>query len=207
MENLKSEFQVLEPNTLVEELVNYIAQELPNFKDSEEFVDILMKKKNENQHSLALCVFMTNTCKAKFNFQRENSQKGSSTIDIGIYKGSILIFTIEAKVLPTPLTDSKRKEYEYVYGDGAGIKRFKTGHHGVDNMDNNIDENGLIAYIKESDFIFWHSKVNQWISDAKWNDSEKLQMDYFNHIGKLNSKHERLDNSEVVLHHFWVYVK
>jgi hypothetical protein len=206
MENLRSKFQVLEPNTLIQELVNYIEQELPNFKDSQEFVVNLRKKKNENQHSGALCLYMTNLCKSKFNFQRETSQKGSRTIDIGIYKGSNLIFTVEAKLLPTP-PDPERNEYEYVYGKGAGIQRFKDGHHGVDEIDDNIYENGLIAYITESDFSFWYGKVNQWISDANWNDAEKLETDYFKHIGKLKSKHERLDSSEVLLHHFWVYVK
>ena len=155
MENLRSEFQVLEPNELIQELVNYIEQELPNFKDSEEFVVNLRKKKNENQHSGALCLFMTNLCKSKFYFQREPSQKGSRTIDIGIYKGSNMIFTIEAKLLPTPI-DLERNEYEYVYGRGAGIQRFKDGHHGVDVMDDNIYENGLIAYIFQS-----HSNLHQ----------------------------------------------
>lgn len=205
MENLQKEFKVLQPNTLIQELVNYIEEQLPDFKNSDEFIQNLTKKKNENQHSLAFCLFMTNLCKSKFNFQRENAQKGSFTIDIGVYAGANLIFTIEAKLLPTPISSS-RQEHEYVYGKGAGIQRFKDGHHGVDNMDCYIDENALIAYITEQDFSNWYSKVNQWVLDANWDKSELLQKDYFSTIGKLNSQHKRNDETFVKLHHFWVYV-
>ncbi len=205
MENLQKEFKVLQPNTLIQELVTYIEEQLPDFIDSDEFKNNLTKKTNENQHSLAFCLFMTNLCKSKFNFQRENAQKGSFTIDIGVYAGANLIFTIEAKLLPTPISSS-RKEYEYVYGKGAGIQRFKDGHHGVDNNDCNIDENGLIAYITEQDFSNWYSRINQWVLDANWDKSELLQKDYFSTIGKLNSQHKRNDETFVKLHHFWVYV-
>lgn len=205
MINLKKEYKELEPDTLVQELVVYIENQLPNLKSSPEFVDILIKKKNENQHSQSFCVFMTNQCGAKFNFQRENAQKGSTSIDIGVYRGSILFFTIEAKLLPIP-QDSKRNIYEYVYGKGAGIQRFKDGDHGVDNMDNFIHENGMIAYVKENDFQTWLDRINQWILDANWGETEKLEKKYFKTTAKLISKHTRLDNSDLILHHFWVNV-
>ena len=134
MNGLKS-FQNLEPNELVPDLIGYIEKELVRFTYSEEFLDILEKKKNENQHTLSFCVYMTNKCKSKFYFARENAQKGSSVIDIGIYRGSILVFTVEAKLLPTPKGSSTnpRHDYEYVYGRGGGIIRFKEEKHGLDN--------------------------------------------------------------------------
>ena len=64
----------------------------------------------------------------------------------------------------------------------------------------------MIAYVKENDFEFWHHKVNQWIIDANWNDSEQLQKVYINAIARLRSSHKRSDNTEVILYHFWVYV-
>src|SRR5690606_38663730 len=126
-----------------------------------EFVDILTMKKHENQHSQSFCTYMTNKCRSIYYFGRENTQVGSHTIDIGIYHGSILIFTIEAKLLPTPTQSSPRTEHEYVYGRGAGIQRFRDGVHGVDNQNKPLPENGLIAYIKEQDFDHWLSKINQ----------------------------------------------
>lgn len=190
---------------VVLDVIQYVGDSLPEFPASSEFADILAKKKNENQHSLAFCTYMTNKCKSHYYFCRENSQKGPYTIDIAVYYGGTLIFTIEAKLLPTP---KQRAEHEYVYGEkGAGIQRFRDGFHGVDNQDRPLSENGLIAYIQEQDFDYWLSKINQWILDAKWDESEQLEKNYFKkQIAKLFSKHPRNGASEVTLHHFWVNV-
>ena len=118
----------------------------------------------------------------------------------------MLIFTIEAKLLPTPVTGSKRNEFEYVYGKGGGIQRFKDGNHGVDNQDSYLLENAIIAYIKENDFDFWLETINTWILAAKWDKSELLKADYFKIIAKLKSIHSGVNSSEVNLHHFWVNV-
>jgi len=203
-----NEFTILEPNELISDLVSYIDEELPTFPDSAEFVNILEKKKNENQHSLSFCVYMTNKCKSKFYFARENAQKGSSVIDIGVYKGSILIFTIEVKLLPTPKGSGKQKrdEHEYVYGNGAGIQRFKEGNHGRDNLDNLLHENAMIGFLKENDFNFWLGKINQWIRDAKWDESELLEKAHFQSTAKLKSKHGRSNSPDFILHHFWIKV-
>jgi len=165
-------FKNLKPNTLVQDLVVVIDDKIVHFRNSHAFANILNKKQNETQYTTAFCVFMNLECKAgsiNFIFTPENAQKGSSKVDIGVYFGSILFFNIEAKILPTPYVSKKssRKEYEYVYGKGGGIQRFKS-NHGVDNEDNYLPENGIIAYIKESDFEFWLRKINQWILDASW---------------------------------------
>ena len=190
MKGIKS-FSKLEPNSLIEELVKYIEKELPSFPKSEEFKRNTKTKKNEDQHSLVFCLFMTNKCKAKFSFHRENSQKASSKVDIGVYVGSNIIFTIEAKVLPIPTGSgkSKREEHEYVYGKGAGIQRFKDGNHGLDNDNEYIRENGLLAYVKEFDFDYWQKKINFWIQQAGWDESEELDMVYLNEIAKAISFH------------------
>lgn len=199
------EFRVLEPNNLVENLIAFIEEQLPNFTRSNEFVDIVVKKKNEDQHSTAFCVFMTNRCNSVFCFQRENAQKGSRTIDIGVYSGSTLIYTIEAKLLPTP-KGPKRNEHEYVHGKGAGIQRFKDEAHGLDNEDNLLNESGLIAYLKKNNFEYWFIKINQWIADAKWGEDEKLEIVGINSIATLKSMHLRRNKSKISLYHFWVYV-
>jgi len=195
-------------NQAIFKLIEYIEEKLPDFTNSREFADILEKKKNENQYSISLCVYMTNESKSTYCFITENPQKGSYRIDIGVYQGSNLIFTIEAKVLPTPKGTKKkpRAEYEYVYEKGAGIQRFRDGFHGVDNQDNPLSENGMIAYIKEKNFEYWFSKVNQWVLDAHWDESEQLEKIYFKSIGKLFSKHPRPKTSDVKLYHFWIYV-
>jgi len=201
---LKS-FKNLQPNTQVTELINYIEAELLSFTSSDEFVEILAKRKNENQHSAAFCVYMTNKCKSRFCFQRENAQKASSTVDIGVYRGAVLFFTIEAKVLPTPIS-KERKEHEYVYGNGGGIERFKNEKHGLDNKDILLPINGMIAYIKQENFEYWHSKINQWVLDASWPKSEKLEKLKFSNIARLKSFHKRKNGADLTLHHFWISV-
>ena len=199
-------FQELEPNTTIPDLIQYIHTEIGNFTGSTK--SILIKKKNENQYTTAFCVYMTNTCQAAFNFQGQNAQKGSHSVDIAVYKGNNLVFTIEAKVLPTPKgsKSNPRHEYEYVYGKGGGISRFKEIKHGVDNEDKSFIENGMIAYVKESKFEHWLKKINQWILDASWNSSEQLQKITLKPTAQLISEHSRIDDTKVILHHFWVYV-
>lgn len=200
------EFKLLEPNNLISELVTFILAELDSFTNSEEFIRILEKKKNENQHSLSFCVYLTNKCKSRFYFARENAQKGTSVIDIGVYHGAALIFTLEAKLLPTPKNGEQRDEHEYVYGKGAGIQRFKEGKHGRDNQDNLLNENGMIGFLKENDFDFWFQKVNQWIKEAEWGETELLEKSQFKVTAKLKSNHTRLNSQNVLLHHFWIKV-
>ncbi len=207
MEGL-SEFKQLQPSGLIEELISLIDDQLPEFTNSGEFVNILEKKKNENQHSLSFCVYMTNKCHSRFYFGRENAQFGSSVIDIGIYYGDNLIFTVEAKLLPTPSGNKKspRDEHEYVYGIGAGIQRFKDEKHGLDNAGNLLSENGMIGFVKHNDYSYWLKQVNQWIADAKWPDTEKLNGNTTPPIAKLHSIHTRKGKSKLTLHHYWITV-
>lgn len=199
-------FRNLGTNRLVESLLSTIESSLDNFPHSEEFKDVMGIKKNENQHSLSFCLFMTNKCKSNFYFARENAQKGSNVVDIGIYRGSNLIFTIEAKILPTPKGTSARprNDYEYVYGKGGGIQRFKDGKHGLDNYNNLLPENGMIAYITENTYAFWYKKINSWILDAGWPDKEYLLVS--NSPNRFVSQHVLNTGSKVKLHHFWVEV-
>lgn len=200
-------FQELQPNRLVQKVITSIHKLIGDFPYSEEFENELIKKKNENQHSAAFCLFMANF--SPFNFMREISQKGSHTIDIGVYQGAVLIFVLEAKLLPTPVgTKQKpRLEHEYVYGKGAGIQRFKEGFHGVDNVGSPFPECGMIAYVKEKDLDYWFQKVNQWILNARWEESEQLQKSTIDKTAILISNHSRQDTSMIRLHHFWVKVQ
>lgn len=201
-----SSFKNIQPNNLIDELISYIQVNLPKFTDSAEFINITSDKKNENQYSEAYCAFMHFQGYHKYYFVREKSQKGNRTVDIGVYlKGGVLLFLIEAKVLPTPLS-RERKEHEYVYGGGGGIERFKNENHGLDNQDQLLANCGMIAYIKENDFKDWCSMVNKWISDASWPSSELLSTLSFARTASLKSIHLRINGSMLNLFHFWVKV-
>ncbi len=60
-----SEFRVLEPNKIVQQLLTFVESEISAFNMSDEFVEILSVKKNENQHSLSFCL-LDNQCQSKF---------------------------------------------------------------------------------------------------------------------------------------------
>jgi len=207
------EFQEFERNELIEELIDYIESELPKFVSSQTFSKIMVVKKNETQHSTAFVLFMLKN-QNKFSFIPEVAQVGTHKIDVAVYDklSDEMLFTIEAKILPTlPGTKKKpRAESEYVYSNlgesGAGIQRFRLGYHGVNDEQIQLPENGMLAYIKCEDFNFWLAKVNQWILDAKWDQSEQLEKIHFNSIGKLKSKHPTANGSKMILHHFWVKV-
>jgi len=201
-----SSFKNIQPNNLIDELIGHIQNSLPKFTNSEEFKNILSKKRNEDQYSEAYCAFMHFQVEGKYYFTREKSQKGNRTVDIGVYlKGGVLLFLIEAKVLPTPLTGGRR-EHEYVFGGGGGIERFKHENHGLDNQDQLMANCGMIAYIKENDFEHWYSTINQWIKDAPWSSSELLSKLSFTTTAFLKSIHQRKSGLMLTLFHFWVTV-
>ena len=144
-------------------------------------------------------------------------QAGRKKVDIGIglHGGhGNYIFCIEAKNLPTP---------EYVTGNGGAIKRFKKCEHGLSGSNpisgKPLPQNGIVAYVKSGTFEKHFIKINKKIQEIAnnhsqkpdafgltWDDSEQLEKNYFNSIGKLFSKHPRQKASDVSLYHFWIYV-
>jgi hypothetical protein len=207
-------FKVLEPSEKLPLLIQLIESKIVDFTSSHTFKKIMVKKKGETQHTTAFSLFMGKK-QTIFTFQNEVAQKGNHKVDVGVYDQDTdeLIFTIEAKVLPTPngTKEIPRDKHEYVYrknGTGAGIERFKKCVHGLDTNEDLLPENGVIAYIKKETFDYWFEKANQWITDAGWEESEKLNKVYFETVAKLYSQHIRTDNAKtnLTLHHFWVYV-
>lgn len=198
----------------VPNVVKLIIDHLPQFPTSSAFRKITRGKKgskgkkNETQYSDAFAEYMTQFGKDKYTFRTEVAQVGSSKIDIGIRFSHELIYTIEGKILPTPNgTKSKpRDEHEYVYrdkGSGAGIERFKQGKHGVDDAEEPLLQNGMLAYVKEQGFDHWLGQVNQWVEDAGWGESEKLTAT--EHRFVFHSEHQREKTSmAVMLDHFWM---
>lgn len=211
MEGISS-FKQLEPNTLLNGVIEYVEKQLPYFVNSQTFKKVTVKKKNETQHTSAFCLFMMKD-QDKYNFMSEVAQRDSRRIDIAIISKASddIIFTIEAKILPTPpgTKKSPRAKSEYVFSNkgeaGAAMQRFRDGVHGLDFNETYLPENGIIAYVKDNDFDFWLKQINQWVLDASWSNSEKLEKVFFNTTAKLISKHNR-DESSLILHHFWVKI-
>ncbi len=201
------DYKYLQRNERLQDLIQFIESRIQEFSCSSTLKKIIIQKDSETNITTAFNQYMMKG-QRDYVFHAEVVQKGSHKADIMVLDiDDDTIMVIEAKILPTPTKDKKRKEHEYVYGEkGAGIQRFKEGNHGVDFQDNPLCENGMIAYIKTHDFAYWHNKVNQWIQGVQWDDSELLTQKYPPQQDLYLSHHPRKDGTYVTLHHFWVKV-
>jgi hypothetical protein len=150
---------------------------------------------------------------APFEFQPEARQKlptvkgHKKRADLGVNLNTFdinmeLIYCIEAKRLPT---GKKEREKEYVMGDGGGIQRFKKNLHGMNRAGNLLERNGMVGYVQQNDFDYWHEKINRWITDEPtWSNTEILQKVNFGTIARLESSHERVSKDNLKLTHFWI---
>lgn len=204
-------FKNTPPNNAVLELINLIKLELANFPKSDELQDVTALHNNENTISEALCLYLLDKAKkSEFKFINESAQSGTHKVDFAIYYGTTLIFTIEAKLLPTPLAGG-REEHEYTHNSkmSGGVQRFKMLKHGLDKQGVPLLESGMFAYIKSNGYPYWEREVNQWIDNAGWGSPEHL-----NKTGKysksplavLESTHKRTDGTDIKLTHFWIKI-
>jgi len=215
------------PNTAKLELVEFIARELPHWRDHPD------RPAADAETTLTehLCGYLNTAVYysavwSHVQFQTETSdeaQRGRK-IDLTVKPcGAVLIvegrrhsmfdalFPIECKRLPTP-KGRMRDEREYVItagGTTGGIQRFKFGHHGAEHT-----FAGMIGYIQDRPIPFWVRQVNGWIMalsgepGSVWTDSDLLQpqnSDSGTGLCTLRSCHQRrggLDDCE--LHHMWI---
>jgi hypothetical protein len=174
-----------------------------------------------------LCGFLDNASRSEewFFFQHEVRQKGRRRVDFaakpdsdhlvarGYYpsiREKIVVF--EAKRLPAPDT---RREREYVTGGievSGGIQRFKTGDHGGEHT-----IAVLIGYIQAYDISYFHKAINSWITEYSltspdglpWSTDECLGVPdvHPDHTACLQSKHPRINNTPIELHHLWMVIQ
>ena len=115
------------------------------------------------------------------------------------------LFVVESKRLPAP---SKDREKEYVIGKkkNGGIERFKREIHGK-----GFSEAGLIGFVEQNTFEYWHTTINQWIQNLAdesdfWNIDEKLELietqQYLNHLKSIAHR----SNDDIKLYHFWIRI-
>jgi hypothetical protein len=117
------------------------------------------------------------------------------------------IFSIECKRLPAP---TKKREKEYVVGDNnnGGIERFKTEKHGA-----GLDDCGMIGFVEQNTFSFWHTTINQWITgfsetDTFWQKDEILSAtEIMTDFAVLKSNAHKKTQKPVHLHHLWINIQ
>jgi len=215
------------PSTAKLELVGFIADELPRWRDHSDRPNATA----ETDLTEFLCDHLNNaayfsTVWSHVQFRTETGDEtcGGRTIDLAAKPlGATLIiegrrhsqfdalFPIECKRLPTP-KDKKWDERKYVItniGTTGGIQRFKFGYHGATHT-----FAAMIAYVQEQTCSYWLERVNGWILDLStepasvWSETDLLKIlndDATTGICKLASRHRRANGlADCELRHLWI---
>jgi hypothetical protein len=215
------------PSTAKLELVDFIAEELPRWRDHPDrpIADA------ETKLTEYLCDHLNDAARhstvwthVQFRTETADETHSNRTIDLTVkpcaatliiegrrHSQFDALFPIECKRLPTP-REKDRDEREYVTSNTSttgGIQRFKFGHHGSAHT-----FAAMIAYVQEQSFSYWLRQVNRWIRDlaagpnSAWSKSDALQLLNDNSIAKvctLKSELRRVgDLDECELRHLWI---
>ena len=215
------------PATAKLELVGFIAEELPRWRDNAYRPDALA----ETALTEYLCDHLNSAAydsavwsHVQFRTETRDETRGGRKIDLAAKpRGAALViegrrhtqfqalFPIECKRLPTP--KNGRDEREYVAterGTTGGIQRFKLGYHGASHT-----FAAMIAYIQKESSSHWLKLVNGWICDlaaepdSLWSNSDTLQRlcpaNSDTSVTTLKSRHRREgDLGECELRHLWI---
>lgn len=209
------------------ELMGFISQELPRWRDHPE----RRPESSETKLTDQLCSHLNSAARRseawsniQFRTEVPDERRGGRTVDLAPKPlGVILIlegrrcsefdmlFPIECKRLPTP-RDSGRDEREYVFTSPnrtGGIQRFKAGLHGAAHC-----FGGMIGYVQEETSTFWLARVNGWIRELSegatptWRESDELQqVALYEELGLavLQSQHSREGGlADCDLRHLWI---
>lgn len=215
------------PGTARYALLEFIADELPHWRDHPE------RKAEASETALTgqLCDHLNSATRAsagwsqvQFRTEVPDEVRRGRAIDLAPKPcGAVLIIEgrrhtqfdtlmpIECKRLPTP-KEKNRDEREYVVtatGSTGGIQRFKFGHHGSSHR-----VAAMIAYVQEQTSAHWLTQVNGWIgnlareTDSGWTASDALQPlkdDPDAGVCRLRSRHQRRGELEAIdLQHLWL---
>jgi hypothetical protein len=215
------------PGTAPNELLEFIADELPRWRDHPERKPEIAETVLTDQ----LCDHLNSAARTsdawswiQFRTEVRDEVRPERTIDL-VPKpcGAVLVIDgrrhtqfdtllpIECKRLPTP-KGSKRDKREYVVtasGSTGGVQRFKFGYHGAAHR-----FAAMIAYVQDQTFSDWLARVNGWIrqlsSEAKsaWSSLDVLQPvkdDLAVGLCALCSHHQRGGGLGIItLKHLWI---
>lgn len=214
-------------DTATHELVDFIAQELPTWRDRAD------RPAADSETTLTgqLCDHLNGAAHRsdvwdciQFRTEVRDETLGNRAIDLapkpldglliiaGIaYTVFDMLLPIECKRLPTPKNGAARDQREYVTVQGkttGGIQRFKLGLHGAAHTCA-----AMIAYVQENTCAHWLGEVNSWISalandeEPLWSVTDQLQnisASEPNGVTRMNSNHTRSGGSEIMIEHLWV---
>jgi hypothetical protein len=214
------------PSTSVNELVGFIGEELPRWRDRPGRKQVTA----ENSLTSQLCSHLNSAARLsnmdflQFRTEVPDEQTKGRTIDLAPMPCAAtvwiegrrhidfdILLPIECKRLPTP-KDNDRDEREYVIHGKAstgGIQRFKAAHHAGSH-----NHGAMIGYVQKETRTFWNARVDEWINaladsgETGWSKKDLLQLEHDDdalHVTVLRSSHVRQKGlPEIELRHLWV---
>jgi hypothetical protein len=221
------ESQIHLPATAKHAVLNFIAQELVNWRDHAERPN----EQAEDRLTEHLCDYLNSAAyyssylnHIQFRTETGDERRGNRTIDLSVKPlGATLIIEgrrstifdtilpIECKRLPTP-AGADRDHREYVFSSkksSGGIQRFKEGSHAAAH---NLA--AMIGYIQQDTPQLWSTRVAEWIEDLSassepdWSERDLPHVDHTDPVRKitvLTSRHiRRPPLEEIELRHLWV---
>lgn len=199
----------------LKELLEELNKLIPKFVTSSIYKRDIFEGSDENHYTETLIkYFEAENINSRFSYKQQTSLPNRRSMDIGVHlkaNSEHYIFNIEAKFLPPK---------DYVTGEYAAIKRFKSNQHGLSNRNPEkcklLLQSAILAYDKTDEFEKHLKKINSIIEKLaknsvdkfglNWTKSEQLEKVYINSTAQLKSNHLRIDNSSILLHHYWVNV-
>ncbi len=215
------------PATFRHELLDFIARELPKWRDRPD----RPVESSETVLSSQLCAHLNGVARhsdgwdvLQFRPEERDEENAGRKIDIvpapcgtticiegRRHTDFDAILPIECKRLPIP-KGSRRDEREYVFSEhssAGGIQRFKSGAHGSTHR-----LASMIAYVQREATEYWDARIASWItelSDAEipgWSRRDLLQFDRKDGVLRmawLHSIHDRENGfSSIELRHLWI---
>lgn len=215
------------PGTSRYELLDFIATELPRWRDDPE------RPYNTSEQTLTehLCDYLNSAARIssgwdvlQFRTEVRDEQRKGRRIDLAPKPCAATIWIdgrrhtqydsllpIECKRLPTP-EEKGRDEREYVinrHTSTGGIQRFKAGHHGGAHT-----LGAMIAYMQEETIMVWDERINEWINELVesgqpgWSVGDSLHLEHAAHavgLALFRSLHTRERGlPEIELRHLWL---
>jgi hypothetical protein len=217
------------PATSLYELIDFIAGELPRWRDRAD-------RKRETAETLLssqLCAHLNSAARhsrgwdiLQFRTEEPDEREKSRSIDLVPAPSAAIVWVdgrryvdfdpllpIECKRLPTP-KGKGRDEREYVVNRDAstgGIQRFKAGRHGAHHK-----LGAMIGYVQRETAVYWNERITEWISGLiasglrGWTERDLLHLednDTGRQLAVLSSSHSRDDGlPEIELRHLWIHM-
>ena len=218
---------VQKPATFRHELLEFIAGELPGWRDRQD----RPVEESETVLTSQLCAHLNSAARhvpgwdiLQFRTETPDEIQKGRKIDLVSSPSGVAIWVegrrhtefdslipIECKRLPTP-TGKDRDEREYVVtrnGTTGGIQRFKAGLHGAAHT-----LGAMIAYVQSGSLPSWETRVAAWITDlidageSGWTANDLLspqRTDLGLKLSVLSSSHGRQKGLGAMdLRHFWL---